>query len=1272
MSEFVDRLTVLFTANADGFTNVVKGVGNTTQTEMTKAEGAINGFGENLQKTALLGAASLVALGGALKLENFAKGAVDQAVQLDRATAALNAQLLEVGAQAGVTSAGIDVLANSIQASDAIYAGNVKQAAALLLTFREVRNEAGAGNDVFNKTLSVAGSLSNVFGRDLTTVTLQLGRALENPLTGMQALQRSGVTLSQELRTQIRHMAASGDLMGAQKALLGELSSRYTEAGEKIAKADPFQQLSVSMAQFKNEIGHDLLPAVTDFVHILQAMLETLGEIPGPLRAVLEIGLGAAALAAPVIYLSKTLGAIGGIVRPASTTAEAATETKAAASGTAATESTSAQGKAAAGAAATNAELTRSLAGLSAELEIVTAAFAGLNEQLAQFATSGAGIGAPLEALTEVSADATEAVAGVETQLNLFGETVSGAVAPVAGLTENLAAVGEAGAVATEGITGVAGQLELMFGTAAAGVGQMELFDKSLVDVGATSATATGQLELFDKSLIETSALAQQTAGQLSLLDAAMVETGGAASVGAGQMQLFNTTALDTSLAETGAGFEALGGDVAASGLSLSAILGPIAAVGAGLFAVNTVGNLLGKEAAPSLERMTAAADNFAKSKIFDGALLDQFGQNAEKFPRDLDLFFQHQQHTSGPLGFLGGVGETLKDPFSDSGTTEINRAKTSVGSIDSELTSLVSSGNQQEAARLFQVFADAAAQAGYGVDAVKSALPQYTHALEDNGAALAAAAAAGQDYGRVLQGMSAADDAFDEKLKLADRKQAIKDAGKKVEEDYADAVGASDKAHKADEAIVDARKGVRDSGRAVADANQRLTDSYTSLQDAQDRVVTATHTLRRAQEDLDEYNSARGVRERALKLDILQRRYVTTPEGEEQKQLDLLQNEDDNKNKKEQLTDAVTNAQRGLRDANKAVADSYRKISDAEVAVQDATDNVGKANERVSDAIKARKKISADASEAIAGDNRKVQEAELAARKELEKAVELGVLQNSEIKAYLGSLKTLGDTYAPGSPLSKNIDTFWTKLLNYIRAVAGAPTIGADGRVVGTTTYFDQNGNPVLPGQRQNGGAGSGGSSGPTPTPPASTGGGGGGGSPYPPWFNPPRYPQADGNVFSNAVGNVYASGGEDHVAEIATAGPIRMWAEPETGGEAYIPLAGSKRSRSTSILSTVAEKFGLALLDKAMLDKVEKHEDGDTLMYAEGGTTMSYMSGGTWQPRLTLPSASQSASANNHHAGNTVTVNQENHFDGSATQADLEYANRDLGWRLSRMGRS
>jgi hypothetical protein len=67
----------------------------------------------------------------------------------------------------------------------------------------------------------------------------------------------------------------------------------------------------------------------------------------------------------------------------------------------------------------------------------------------------------------------------------------------------------------------------------------------------------------------------------------------------------------------------------------------------------------------------------------------------------------------------------------------------------------------------------------------------------------------------------------------------------------------------------------------------------------------------------------------------------------------------------------------------------------------------------------------------------------------------------------------------------------------------------------------------------------------------------------------------------FPMGMVKAFANGGvERHVAQIARPSSVyRVWAEPETGGEAYIPLAASKRGRSTQILEQVAAQFGYSL---------------------------------------------------------------------------------------------
>ncbi len=68
-----------------------------------------------------------------------------------------------------------------------------------------------------------------------------------------------------------------------------------------------------------------------------------------------------------------------------------------------------------------------------------------------------------------------------------------------------------------------------------------------------------------------------------------------------------------------------------------------------------------------------------------------------------------------------------------------------------------------------------------------------------------------------------------------------------------------------------------------------------------------------------------------------------------------------------------------------------------------------------------------------------------------------------------------------------------------------------------------------------------------------------------------------ADGGLRAGgARPSYFANGTENHIAEIARAGTWRIWAEDETGGEAYIPLAPAKRPRSRRIAEETIRRLG------------------------------------------------------------------------------------------------
>lgn len=106
-----------------------------------------------------------------------------------------------------------------------------------------------------------------------------------------------------------------------------------------------------------------------------------------------------------------------------------------------------------------------------------------------------------------------------------------------------------------------------------------------------------------------------------------------------------------------------------------------------------------------------------------------------------------------------------------------------------------------------------------------------------------------------------------------------------------------------------------------------------------------------------------------------------------------------------------------------------------------------------------------------------------------------------------------------------------------------------------------------------------------------------------------------AQGGVGNKRRPRKFAGGGsERHVAQIARPGEWRVWAEPETGGEAYIPLAKSKRSRSSALVATVADLFGYDLVDRKDGQPVSSKTPGGTgwqgdrvQFFAKGGIRTS-----------------------------------------------------------------
>jgi hypothetical protein len=127
-------------------------------------------------------------------------------------------------------------------------------AAALLATFTQIKG------DTFQSAIVAAQDLSAVMGQDLNSSIVQVGKALNDPVRGVTALRKVGVSFSEEQQKQIKQLQTSGDLAGAQAIILAELQNEF--GGAARAVADPFTILGNVIGDIMEMLGGALMPTL--------------------------------------------------------------------------------------------------------------------------------------------------------------------------------------------------------------------------------------------------------------------------------------------------------------------------------------------------------------------------------------------------------------------------------------------------------------------------------------------------------------------------------------------------------------------------------------------------------------------------------------------------------------------------------------------------------------------------------------------------------------------------------------------------------------------------------------------------------------------------------------------------------------------------------------------------------------------------------------------------------------------------------------------------
>lgn len=197
----------------------------------------------------------------------------------------------------------------------------IQTGANLLLTFKQIRNEAGKGNDVFNQATQAAIDLSAAGFGSMDSASKMLGKALNDPIKGITALSRAGVTFTEGQKDQIKTMVESGDVLGAQKAILKEVQGQV--GGVAAATATSGEKAAVAFGNIKEAIGTALLPLIDtlarQFLRITPAIQKGVagaGPLFLQLRAFLQpfVASIAATVVALGTQLAPTIASLAGLV----------------------------------------------------------------------------------------------------------------------------------------------------------------------------------------------------------------------------------------------------------------------------------------------------------------------------------------------------------------------------------------------------------------------------------------------------------------------------------------------------------------------------------------------------------------------------------------------------------------------------------------------------------------------------------------------------------------------------------------------------------------------------------------------------------------------------------------------------------------------------------------------------------------------------------------------------------------------------------------------
>jgi major membrane immunogen (membrane-anchored lipoprotein) len=235
----------------------------------------------------------------------------------EKAIAGVRQGILSTGKAAGKTVEELTTMASELQkktlfGDDEILAGATVQ----LLTFTNIANKE------FDRTqkavLDVATKLSMTSGgtKDLTGTAIMLGKALNDPVSNLGALSRSGIQFSEGQKVLIKRLWETGQQAEAQRVILAEIEKQYGGTAEAAAKAGlgPMQMFMNQVDDLLEVVGGRLVPIISKVTEKLKTALDWFNSLDEGTKDFIITAIMVVAALGPVLkILSAAINFISGV-----------------------------------------------------------------------------------------------------------------------------------------------------------------------------------------------------------------------------------------------------------------------------------------------------------------------------------------------------------------------------------------------------------------------------------------------------------------------------------------------------------------------------------------------------------------------------------------------------------------------------------------------------------------------------------------------------------------------------------------------------------------------------------------------------------------------------------------------------------------------------------------------------------------------------------------------------------------------------------------------